>query len=694
MEQVIFRNKKYGNTVFEIEKDRVGLRSLMGMPMYYAADNSPKRLMGITDSDTSVSGRPETMISLKSWKKTEDSFTLCYQAVRTQLQMKTVWKAEREQGIITRRDVVCNEGEEPVILHRYLPKFFFASGKYECYVQNSTWCYENRGGWESLGRSGVTLQCEGGRTTQGASPMLGLRDQNTGRGVVFHIIPKGNWEIRLQKASVGVGPQGSEIGFLRLGQSADGFACELPPGGTLEFPEILIQGLPEGNLYRETENMQRWLRQKASGRHYSEHRIVYNPWFNCFDDIDVEKLLLYAKSAKELGCEIFEVDAGWYGREADWSSSVGDWREKLDGAFYGRLAEFADRIRELGMGFGLWMEPERIMEGAPIRREHPEWFAGGSSGGYYPKLWEKEPYEYIRAQMLRLIEEYGLAWMKIDFNFELEEDPTNSGFLYYYEAFYRLIDEIKSLHPEVFLEACASGGLRSDINTMLHFDAHFICDNVNPYDGANMYEQLLIRSFPTRVYQWMAVQKGADIPAYFREVSDVEKTIMVPAAPGAGFADFERIGMDFLCKLMVHGMFGISGDITSLDEEDRRILSSYIDFYKKYRPLLLDSLVSMDSEASSLGERDRIRTLQYYSEKLDESLLFVYRFGDIRSILQVFPGHIREGDVYLVEQGGGRERRTGRELLENGLTVELKSRNSGVILHICPEKKAEGAGEK
>lgn len=373
---------------------------------------------------------------------------------------------------------------------------------------------------------------------------------------------------------------------------------------------------------------------------------------------------------------------------------MGDWREKLDGAFYGRLAEFADKIRGMGMGFGLWMEPERIMEGAPMHRAHPEWFAGGSSGGYYPKLWEREPYEYIRTQMLEIIEKYGLAWMKIDFNFELEEDPTNSGFLYYYEAFYRLIDEIRALHPEVFLEACASGGLRSDINTMLHFDAHFICDNVNPYDGAGMYEQLLTRSLPAKVYQWMAVQKGADIPAYFRELSDVEKTLMVPAAPGAGFADFERIDMDFLCKLMVRGMFGISGDITSLDGEDRRILKNYIAFYKKYRTLILNSLVSMDSEAACMGERHRTRMLQYYSEEQDESILFVYRFEDIHSTHLIFPGHIREDGVYLVEREDGRERLTGRELSEKGLTVELKRRNSGAILRISPWEEEEGTGEE
>lgn len=689
MEQVIFYNRIYGNTVFEIEENQVGIRLLMGMPMFLAPDNSPARLLGITDWDASVTKDQRTKLSLTHWEKTEDTLTICYETDPAGLRLQTSFQVHKELGILTRQDTVTNEGREGAVLYRCMPKLLFASGEYECYVQNSTWCYENKGGWAPLGRSGILLQCEGGRTTQGASPILGVRDNASLQGVAFHIVPKGNWEIRMQKASGGVGPQGSEIPLLRLGHSPEGFAYELLSQETMELPQLVIQGLGEGKLYREAENLQRWLNKKAAGRRSCEHKIVYNPWFNCFDDINQEELLSLAKEAKELGCEIFEVDAGWYGQEADWSSSVGDWREKQDGAFHGRLSQFAEEIRALGMGFGLWMEPERIMENAPMRKQHPEWFAKGSSGGHYPKLWEEKPYDYIKGEMLRIIEAYGLAWMKLDFNFELEEDPTRSGFLRYYEALYRLIDEVKALHPEVFIEGCASGGLRTDINTMLHFDAHFNCDNVNPYDGVNMYEQLLIRTFPAKVYHWMAVQRGADIPAYFREVSKVEKTVMVPKAPGAGFADFERIDMDFLCKLMIRGMFGISGDITTLEEEDKRILKEYIACYKKLRPLLYHSLVSMDSEATSIGERNRIRCFQYYEENRDIHVLFVYRFEDIRSELTMFPEHLKEHTDYLVQRKNGTKRVSGRELLDTGIEVSLKSRNSGEIIYLSPAKSRE-----
>lgn len=95
-----------------------------------------------------------------------------------------------------------------------------------------------------------------------------------------------------------------------------------------------------------------------------------------------------------------------------------------------------------------------------------------------------------------------------------------------------------------------------------------------------------------------------------------------------------------------------------------------------------------------MGERHRTRMLQYYSEEQDESILFVYRFEDIHSTHLIFPGHIREDGVYLVEREDGRERLTGRELSEKGLTVELKRRNSGAILRISPWEEEEGTGEE
>lgn len=686
MDKVIFRSKGYGNTVFEIDRGCVSMSMLFGMAMYPGTAGGPARIQGILDYDCVKEGKCAETARLEGWENEDDTLTLTYRMPKSGVVFRTAWTADRELGILTREDEITNMGASEVCLHRYLPKFVFAPGNYECYVQNSTWCYEDRGGWEPLGRAGVFLQCEGGRTTQGAAPVLGLRSRTDCRGLAFHIIPKGNWEIRLQRASGGVGPQGMEMPLLRLGQSSDGLACRIEPGKSLKLPKLLIQGLPQGNIYGQTESLQKWLRKNASQPNRAPHKVVYNPWYSCYDHINVEDFLRWARIAKQIGCEIFEVDAGWYGQGDDWGCCVGDWREKQDGAFRGKMKEFSDQIRAMGMGFGLWMEPERTAGGAPVYQAHPQWFARGSGDCYFPKLWEKEPYEYIKGEMLRLIETYELAWMKLDFNFELEEDETGSQFLYYYENLYRMIDEIKEIHPEVFIEACASGGLRTDINTMMHFDGHFICDNVSPLDGQNMYEQLLARTFSDKIYQWLAVMKGATVPAYFRDTSDVEQTVIVPSAPGAGFGDYERLDLDFLCKLIVRGMFGITGDIATLDEKNLMVLQKYIEFYKSFRPLLADSTVVMDSEPSCIGERDKWSVLEYYSETMDEMLIYVYRFGDIATRKQVYPKHVREDGIYLVKRKDGTQEMSGEELMFTGIEAKLPSRNSGEIIYLCPKE--------
>lgn len=686
MEKIVFQNKKYGNTVFEEDEGIVSLRYLFGMPMDQSAKGAPERILGITDYDFGAGAELQYDLKLKECRYTEDELHLVYTASGTGAEIHTDWKYDIDTGIFTRKDMVINKGEECVTVYRLLPKFIFSAGEYECYVQNNTWCYENKGGWERLGRLGVSIKSEGGRTTQGAAPFLGIRSLRYDRGVAFHVVPKGNWEIRMERASAGVGPQGSEISVLRLGQSTERFCCELDTGECLNMPEIIIQGLPEGKLYRESENFQKWLLKHDENVCRVGHKVVYNPWYSCYDHINESELLAEAKLAKELGCEVFEVDAGWYGQGADWGCCVGDWREKQDGAFYGNLKAFADKIRALGLGFGLWMEPERIAQQTPKFKEHPEWFARGSGDCFYPKLWEKEPYEYIKGEILRLIETYGLVWMKLDFNFELEHDETRTQFLRYYESYYRLIDEVKLLHPDVFMEACAAGGLRTDINTMRHFDGHFICDNVNPFDGTSMYEQLLMRVPPNQVYCWMALQKGADIPAYFRDVSDTEGSIVVPAAPGAGFADQERIELDFLCKLLFKGMVGISGNIMTLDAEDRRLLKAYIAFYKEYREQLMDSTVTLDSEPTNIGERDHWRVTDHYCEKMDAHLIYVYRFGDIRQSHVIQIAHLTEKKLYRVLRKDSTQVWLGSDLKNAGIEVRL-GRNSGEIICIRPEEE-------
>ena len=75
------------------------------------------------------------------------------------------------------------------------------------------------------------------------------------------------------------------------------------------------------------------------------------------------------------GVELFVLDDGWYGhRDAD-DSSLGDWvvdRRKLPDGLDG----VARRITDLGLTFGLWIEPEMVSPDSDLFRAHPDWAIG------------------------------------------------------------------------------------------------------------------------------------------------------------------------------------------------------------------------------------------------------------------------------------------------------------------------------
>jgi alpha-galactosidase len=73
--------------------------------------------------------------------------------------------------------------------------------------------------------------------------------------------------------------------------------------------------------------------------------VAYNTWFFEFPILDTARLREQLAAAKAIGCEVFVVDAGWYGRStAEAWNDQGDWREKTDYAFHGQMRAFADEV--------------------------------------------------------------------------------------------------------------------------------------------------------------------------------------------------------------------------------------------------------------------------------------------------------------------------------------------------------------
>ena len=66
------------------------------------------------------------------------------------------------------------------------------------------------------------------------------------------------------------------------------------------------------------------------------------------------------------------MDDGWFGKRDNDRCSLGDWvvdERKLPGGIQG----ITDKMKSLGIQFGLWVEPEMVSPDSDLFRAHPDW---------------------------------------------------------------------------------------------------------------------------------------------------------------------------------------------------------------------------------------------------------------------------------------------------------------------------------
>ena len=256
------------------------------------------------------------------------------------------------------------------------------------------------------------------------------------------------------------------------------------------------------------------------------------------------------------------------------------------------MKAFADEVRAAGLGFGLWMEPERFGAGVPVRQEHPEWFLPRDATFARIDLTRSDACEYLKREISRLVETYELAWMKIDFNFELGRDQSGAELSSYYAAWYRLLDEIRAAYPGTVFEGCASGGMRFDLNTLAHFDAHFLTDTVHPIDVLRIWQGALLRLPPGGIIKWLVLRSvGRTIPTYTKSLADSPVTVAAPG--GALWEPSETVDLDFAAAVALPGMFGLSGDLAGLPDEALARLAEHVAFFKRWRSVIRESVAHL-----------------------------------------------------------------------------------------------------
>ncbi len=202
--------------------------------------------------------------------------------------------------------------------------------------------------------------------------------------------------------------------------------------------------------------------------------VIFNDYMNClWADPTTEKEIPLIDAAAEAGCEYYCIDAGWYDA-GYWWDSVGEWMPSSE-RFPGGIEEVLSYIRSKGMVPGLWLELEVMGIKCGKAAEVPEdWFFTRHGKKVYDRsryqldFRNPEVREYTAGVIRRLVEEYGVGYIKMDYNIEpgigteLNADSFGDGLLGHQRAYLEWLDEIFAAYPDLIIENCSSGGLRID----------------------------------------------------------------------------------------------------------------------------------------------------------------------------------------------------------------------------------------
>ena len=382
---------------------------------------------------------------------------------------------------MTRFAVLENTGEAPIQLHKLMSFSMDIYGAYTMTAFHGGWIAEMQRCDTRVGMGRVVNESSTGASSNQHNPGFLLSEENateeTGRVYGFNLIYSGN-----HYASA----EASQQGFTRVmqGISPANFCCTLQPGGNFETPEAVLcySGAGFGGL---SINMHRFVLEHVVPVYWKdrERPVLYNSWEGCMFDFNHARLMDLAHRAKKLGCELFVLDDGWFGKRDNDQAGLGDYNVNLKKLPQG-LSGLAQKINKLGMEFGLWFEPESVNEDSDLYRAHPDWALTDRFPTIYGRhqllldLTKPEVRDYIVENVSAVLDSANITYVKWDMN--RHSIAVGAKAHAYILGLYDVLRRIFEPRPHILLESCSSGGNRFDLG-MLSFGPQIWCsDNTDP----------------------------------------------------------------------------------------------------------------------------------------------------------------------------------------------------------------------
>ena len=299
----------------------------------------------------------------------------------------------------------------------------------------------------------------------------------------------------------------------------------LEPGQTYTTVPVAI-GSVVGGFREAVQALTSYREQICVRKRPAQHLtcpVIFNDYMNClWGDPTEEKELPLIDAAAEAGCEYFVIDAGWYAEQnEDWSSTVGAWLPSK--TRWPRGIRFVlDRIREKGMIPGLWLEPEVAGKHSTLEEKPDSWFFMRhgrrliKNSRLLLDFRNSEVRGYLDAVVERLIKEYGVGYIKMDYNTDTLEgtaqnaDSLGQGLLEHNRAVLSWLDGLLDRYPELVIENCGSGGGRMDYGMLSHTQLQSCTDQEEYLRLPAIVTGASAGVVPSQLAIWSYPRQGAD----------------------------------------------------------------------------------------------------------------------------------------------------------------------------------------
>jgi len=559
-------------------------------------------------------------------------------------------------GVFNRQDTFINTSDKPMQVNALKSRFVFDGGEYQVYTQFNNWQTENAGYWQYLVNN-ITIGSESVRTCQNAAPFLVLWSDQANRGTAFHLLPSSNWEIKVSRAGI-VGKKTRIV--VELGISDYNFNLTVAPGESVKLPELLCYEVFD-KLSLDCYKLHNYMHTNYPRK---ELPIIYNTWMYKFDHITYENISKQIPLAADMGCEYFFLDAGWFGKGADWSSSVGDWSENMVTRLAGRMMDIANEVRAAGMKFGLWLEPERANVNSDAMKEHPEFYLPitGDEGNYLLDFANPDAVDWMLDVIFKLIDKYGIRYIKDDFNVNSFFSEKQDAFLAYHAGHEDFMRRLQARYPDLYLCSCASGGMRMELQNYKFFNSSWPSDNESPYTEMDMYRHAILRLPPQAMERWTAIHSIENQHEFYASFAGCNKgnTERLVACCDATWCHIEGIQVSYLKGYMSCGPIGFSCDLSLVSEKVRAELKAFVAQVKENRDFWKTAV------ARVLCDTKTMTIYQYSDMALNKAVLQLFPTDTTQEVGTVYP-QLDAAKTYRVNG----ELFSGAQLMAEGIEVTL-----------------------